>query len=690
MASIGDLFLKIRADGKGFEADVKKQAGKAGDAAGKTMGQRMSRGFKDVTKGFGAGLGLGAGIAAFGALDSAVQTVVGSFQGAVDAASDFREAVALGDQVFETNADEIREWAETAAESMGASATEAINLSAQFGNAFKNVGFSLDETTAKSIELAELAGDLGSAFNRSSEEAATALRSGLLGESEPLRAFGVFLSEAAVKAKAVEMGIAEAGEELTDQEKVLARYQIILEDTADSAGMFGRDSESLADAQKRLGAEVENLARDIGEELVPVLADIVTWVAEDGLPAVEDFIGVIGDLATEIDGLRKTYNDLSAIDVGGDEGLTLVSDEDVQLVEDIAGAIDEWGYSLTHLVGGTDLATYRQEKLREEIRNSTEAGDEYARRQYEIGLASENATQDIDGTTEAVEEFGDEVRTTSGDAVKAWKDIVDAFDQARSDMASAASGAAESIYGPQIAWLELYETKQEIALLEEKRRNEELSIEEQKRLLELQGTSIELMTELVSFGELSGAEQEAFLADLVALWGEQTGEAQVDIANLIASLGGLDGAGNTAANALDGLAAQWGREIDAASADLSALVRQLLAASQQSSALFSGGTGQYPFRGPRAGGGPVFPQSSYLVGEEGPELFVPRQTGQIVPADVTAAMASAGTAVGDTYVTNVTTHGLPLRAETPFEVAQQVRRVSSLGLIGPRRRLRPA
>jgi phage-related minor tail protein len=74
---------------------------------------------------------------------------------------------------------------------------------------------------------------------------------------------------------------------------------------------------------------------------------------------------------------------------------------------------------------------------------------------------------------------------------------------------------------------------------------------------------------------------------------------------------------------------------------------------------------------------------AYLVGERGPEIFVPTQSGQIVPnSELTAAGGSV----------NISAHleGLPMRATTPFEVAQQLRRVSSMGLIGPRTRTVPA
>jgi hypothetical protein len=44
-----------------------------------------------------------------------------------------------------------------------------------------------------------------------------------------------------------------------------------------------------------------------------------------------------------------------------------------------------------------------------------------------------------------------------------------------------------------------------------------------------------------------------------------------------------------------------------------------------------GGSASIPFGGPRALGGPVEAGSAYLVGEQGPELFMPGQSGRIIP-----------------------------------------------------------
>src|SRR3546814_3222598 len=95
--------------------------------------------------------------------------------------------------------------------------------------------------------FAQLAQDLVSFYNVDTETAIQKLRSGLSGESEPLRDFGVFLTEANVKAKALEMGLTGVGDELTEQEKILARYQLVLEATKNAQGDGARTSESTPD-----------------------------------------------------------------------------------------------------------------------------------------------------------------------------------------------------------------------------------------------------------------------------------------------------------------------------------------------------------------------------------------------------------------------------------------------------------
>src|SRR5690606_19374343 len=48
------------------------------------------------------------------------------------------------------------------------------------------------------------------------------------------------------------------------------------------------------------------------------------------------------------------------------------------------------------------------------------------------------------------------------------------------------------------------------------------------------------------------------------------------------------------------------------------------------------------FGGKRAAGGPVASGSAYLVGERGPELFVPKTDGFVMSNAATAAMSAGG------------------------------------------------
>jgi hypothetical protein len=51
--------------------------------------------------------------------------------------------------------------------------------------------------------------------------------------------------------------------------------------------------------------------------------------------------------------------------------------------------------------------------------------------------------------------------------------------------------------------------------------------------------------------------------------------------------------------------------------------------------VFTGGDGPAPIDGARASGGPVSAGKSYLVGEDGPEIFSPKFSGKIIPSEET-------------------------------------------------------
>lgn len=189
---------------------------------------------------------------------------------AVNAASDAQELQSAFDVTFGQMSDTMNKWAEETGNAMGRSTQEMQKAANTFG-IFFNTAVDPQKAAQMSQTFAELAQDLGSFFNTDTQTAIDKLRSGLSGESEPLRDFGVFLTEANVKAKALELGLTGVGDELTEQEKILARYQIILEATTAAQGDVARTSDSTSNQMRAAKAQYEELSVSLGEKLLPVV-----------------------------------------------------------------------------------------------------------------------------------------------------------------------------------------------------------------------------------------------------------------------------------------------------------------------------------------------------------------------------------------------------------------------------------
>jgi hypothetical protein len=212
------------------------------------------------------------GIIGAGAVLEGVRRFAGE---SVKAASDLQESMSKVNVVFETNAKEIVDWSKTSATAMGISQQKALETAGTFGNLFVALKIGRTESTAMSKSLVQLGSDLGSFNNVSADEALLALRAGLVGETEPLRRFGVNLNQATLEAEAMRMGLTKAGEELTAAAKAQAAYSLILEQTKTAQGDFARTSGGVAAKTKQAAAELENLKATIGEDLIPVQLELL-------------------------------------------------------------------------------------------------------------------------------------------------------------------------------------------------------------------------------------------------------------------------------------------------------------------------------------------------------------------------------------------------------------------------------
>ena len=251
---------------------------------------------------------LGSQLTSLGTTMSKAVTVpiVAGFGLSVKAASDFEESVNKVAVVFGDASAEVLAFADNAAVGFGMSRQQAIDAMGTFGNLFTSMGIGVETSAEMSTSLVQLAADLASFNNIDPTLALEKLRAGLVGEVEPLRTLGVNLSAAAVEAKALEMGLIGAGDELTASVKAQAAYALILEQTTNAQGDFARTSDGLANATRILKAQLLDMAVQIGTYLLPAakmlvdaLSQLVTWFGTLS-PGMQQTIVIIAAVAAAI------------------------------------------------------------------------------------------------------------------------------------------------------------------------------------------------------------------------------------------------------------------------------------------------------------------------------------------------------------------------------------------------------
>jgi phage-related protein len=198
----------------------------------------------------------------------------------VKAASDAAELQSAFNQTFGGMATAMNSWAETTGNAMGRSTQELQKAANTFGIFFNQAAPTKEAAAGLSKQFTVLAQDLSSFYNVDPGTALEKLRSGLAGEAEPLRDFGVFLNEAAVKAKAFELGLVASGGELTEQNKIMARAALIMEATTNAQGDVARTSGGTANQARAAAAAWGELQVVIGTKLLPVITPLITKFAE--------------------------------------------------------------------------------------------------------------------------------------------------------------------------------------------------------------------------------------------------------------------------------------------------------------------------------------------------------------------------------------------------------------------------
>ena len=223
-----------------------------------------------------------AGTAAAGAVAAA------SFK-LVQQASNLEESQTKVNTVFKNSAFIVDNFAKTSASSFGITKQAALEAAGTFGNLIQAFGIGEGEAANMSVTLLALAADLASFNNTPIEEAIVALRSGLSGEAEPLKRFGVAINDVRLKQEAFNMGLYDGKGALDITAKTQAAYALILKDTNLAQGDFARTSDGFANQMRILQASLSDAATEVGLVLLPYFKEFVNFINDNIVPAITAF-----------------------------------------------------------------------------------------------------------------------------------------------------------------------------------------------------------------------------------------------------------------------------------------------------------------------------------------------------------------------------------------------------------------
>ncbi len=330
----------------------------------------------------------------------------------ISAASDLNETISKSGVVFQAASAEVLAWSKTSAAAIGLSQNAALGAAATYGNLFVSMGLAADKSADMSMKLVNLAGDLASFNNIDPTEAAEKLRAGLTGESEPLKSLGININETIIKAKALELGLIKTSASTADlklktiaykkataeanvaiktyganstqalkaivkQEKAQetlekstnkipgtldaatkaqAAYALIFEQSATAQGDFARTSGGLANQQRILRANLDNLSATLGTALLPKIAELVTKINELAVSRAPDIERLAAKLPALFD---KLMSIVTAIPWGAVESAMGVMGMGAEALLTAFTSMPSWvqtavltGWGLNKLTGG--------------------------------------------------------------------------------------------------------------------------------------------------------------------------------------------------------------------------------------------------------------------------------------------------------------------------------------------------
>lgn len=532
--------------------------------------------------------------AKFAVAGVATAAVVGFAKDSIRAASDLQESLNAVNVVFGESADGIHAIGEESADSFGLAQSAFNEFAVRFSAFAKTIAQEEGRDVVDVVgEMTGRIADFASVHNLSLEEAAQVAQSTLAGETEVFRKFGGDVSAAAVQAEGLALGLSGVGDELTEGEKQLVRYRLFMKQTDDTSGDFKNTQDDLANATRTFNANLEDFKALLGSAATGEAAQ---------------FVEVGNDILTVL----ETLVNLSSKDIAGpfDEIFGFLQDV-ASFPRDTLFNVIEWVAELAD--GSTDAAL-----------TTKDFADNAAALEGELA-ALHGTTRDMADVTDDAAGSTDDY-TTSVEALRFAEERQRTATGAARDAILAKRDALRGIHDPMF------------------------------RVVSLSGDLVEAedaVTEAAKKGIASPEYRDAVIDRAKVL-------ADLETTMIELKEEGIDPTGAASRLMFEGLGVP-DHVIDEIFAQFDEMQSDFESRTFRATLSFPTvdfGDNGVAVRGEnriyRQHGGPVRAGDPYIVGEAGPELFIPQRSGMVVSNN---QLTSAGTAVGSGGTNNYNFYG---------------------------------
>lgn len=248
----------------------------------------------------------------------------------IEVGSNVTEVQNVVDTAFKDLSGQADQWASNAMTNFGLSELSAKKYMGVFGQMSNAMGITGQAALDMAEDVTGLTGDVASFYNLSTDEAYTKLKSIWTGETETLKDLGIVMTQTNLDQYALNNGFGKTTAKMTEQEKVMLRYQYVTSALSNATGDFVKTQDSWANQTRILTLRFQQLKASLGKGFIALFT-----------PILRGFNNLLAGLQKVADGFASFVQMLTGADVSTSMGS--ISSDIAGIGDDASSAADNVG-----------------------------------------------------------------------------------------------------------------------------------------------------------------------------------------------------------------------------------------------------------------------------------------------------------------------------------------------------------